>query len=594
MVIRSYTDVSTGRIFYSPESFQPDLHFILDYDYRLIDSTDCDKSRLRLHRKHIYIDIYRTCDIASLHNIESIGLKTIFYFLYGNKRDHTLVMDLTSLYSDFVMDGREVLFHSAPGYISSFHDNTGNVYCAVPAFQHSDADLARDPLSTNRRLVDSDDLELFGTMVVAGATSDHIKVLIPDTFSGPTLNANSPVVLQHVVGLTLGTAVDLSSSLPAANLERALCRNSILPTLNKRRNSYWSEINPILERWQDVHGTNCPVCKGLVRVNMSRHLRLSHTTCQCFWRCPVSRCPAWFASELFGKDHLEDIHKFSEGRGYSYYECLRQFGLEWFGRRSFFDQRGTTGQALWMDLALARKAGQELHNDYVITTGAEFASLRSFFRAAVRALVRAFIDYPLPGSRGRDTSFGCSPIRPNILDTTASTGRNSQTDQPEGIPVMSLPPPLTFTVSTPAAPVIPRPMRSLTPNNASLQFLQTSRGEDVRVHNVLHRGAVAGISIASTDLLLHIGPLPMEQLILHDMATVCNWPHGARGELFAVARRDIAVARRNLTHYVDLQDDHLAACDGALDDGIPLMTVEMFSRPAGGVQSVLDVANRPK
>ena len=165
MVIRSYTDDSTGRIFYSPEFFQPDLHFILDYDYRLIDSTDCDKSRLRLHRKHIYIDIYRTCDIASLHNIESIGLKTIFYFLYGNKRDHTLVMDLTSLYSDFVMDGREVLFHSAPGYVSSFHDNDGNVYCAVPAFQHSDADLARDPLSTDRRLVDTEELELFGAIM---------------------------------------------------------------------------------------------------------------------------------------------------------------------------------------------------------------------------------------------------------------------------------------------------------------------------------------------------------------------------------------------------------------------------------------------
>ena len=506
-------------------------------------------------------------------------------------------MDLTSLYSDFVMDGREVLFHSAPGYVSSFHDNEGNVYCAVPAFQHSDADLARDPLSTNRRLVDSEELELFGTMVVAGATSDHIKVLIPDTFSSPTVNANSPVVLQHVVGLTLGPAVDLSSSLPAANLERALCGNSILPTLNKRRNSYWSEINPILQRWQDVNGANCPVCKGLVRVNMSRHLRLSHTTCQCFWRCPVSSCPAWFASELFGKDHLEEVHNFSEGRGYSYYECLRRFGLEWFGRRSFFDQRGTTGQALWMDLALARKAGQELHNDYVITTGAEFGSLKSFFRAAVRALVRAFIDYPLPGSRGRNTSFSCSPIRPNLLDTTTSTGRNSPIDQPGGIPVMSLPPPLTFTASTPAVPVIQRPMRSLTPNNASLQFLQTSPGEDVRVHNIQHRGAVAGISIASTDLLLHVEPLPMEQLILHDMATVCSWPHGARGELFAVARRDIAVARRNLarlTHYVDLQDDHLAACDGALDDGIPLMTVEMFSRPTGGVQSVLDVANRPK
>ena len=96
---------------------------------------------------------------------------------------------------------------------------------------------------------------------------------------------------------------------------------------------------------------------------------------------------------------------------------------------------------------------------------------------------------------------------------------------------------------------------------------------------------MAGISIASADLLLHIEPLPLEQLILHDMATVCSWPHAARGELFAVARRDIAVARRNLarlTHYIDLQDDHLAACDGALDDRLPLMSVEMFSRPTGG------------
>ena len=251
-------------------------------------------------------------------------------------------MDLTSLYSDFVMDGREVLFHSAPGNAFSFHDDEGNVYCAVPAFGHSDADLARDPLSTNRRLVSSEDLEVFGMMVVAGATSDHIKVLIPDTFSSPILNASSPVVLQHVVGLTLGSAVDLSSSLPAANLDRTLCGNSILPTLRKRQNSYWAEINPILEEWRDVHGATCPVCKGLVRVNMSRHLRLSHTTYQCFWRCPVSSCPAWFASELFGKDHLEDIHRFSEGRGYSYYECLRHFGLEWFGRRSFFNQRGAT------------------------------------------------------------------------------------------------------------------------------------------------------------------------------------------------------------------------------------------------------------
>ena len=30
---------------------------------------------------------------------------------------------------------------------------------------------------------------MFGTLVVAGATADHIKVLIQDTFSGPTVNA---------------------------------------------------------------------------------------------------------------------------------------------------------------------------------------------------------------------------------------------------------------------------------------------------------------------------------------------------------------------------------------------------------------------
>ena len=299
---------------------------------------------------------------------------------------------------------------------------------------------------------------------------DHIKVLIPDTFGGPTVNADSPVVLQHVVGLTLGPAVDLSSSLPAPNLDRALCRNSVLPTLTKRCRSYWAEVNPILQRWQNVNDAKCPVCDGLIRVNMSRHLRPSHTTCQCFWRCPVSSCPAWFASELYGKDHLEEVHKFSEGRGYSYYECLCRFGLEWFGRRSFFDQRGATCQALWMDLALARKAGQELHNDYVITAGPEFGSLRSFFRAAVRTLVSAYIDYPHPGSMGRNTSFSCSPIRQNITNTPESTARNAPVDRPEGIPVMSMPPPLTFTSSTPTLPVVPTPVRSLTPQQQVTQF----------------------------------------------------------------------------------------------------------------------------
>ena len=274
-------------------------------------------------------------------------------------------MDLSLLYRDIIVDDRELMFHSVPGMVPSFHDEEGNMYCAIPVFQHSDPDLARDPLSTNHRLTDTADLPMFGTLVVAGSSPDHIKVLIPDTV-GIAVHADSPLVLQHVVGLSLGPAVDLSSLLPPPDLDRALCNNSVLPTLIRRRKAYWAEINFILQKWQSINDARCPECARLIRVNMARHLRLAHTTCQCFWRCPVPCCPLWFASELNGKDHLERIHNFTEVRGYSFYDCLRQFGLEWFGRHSFFDQRDTTCQALWMDLALARKSGQELHNDYVL------------------------------------------------------------------------------------------------------------------------------------------------------------------------------------------------------------------------------------
>ena len=75
-------------------------------------------------------------------------------------------------------------------------------------------------------------------------------------------------------------------------------------------------------------------------------------------------------------------------------------------------------------------------------------------------------------SRGRSASFSCSPIRPNPTNTPTSTGRNSPVDRPEGIPVMSMPPPLTSTSSTPTVPVVQTPVRSLTPNNRSLSFLR--------------------------------------------------------------------------------------------------------------------------
>ena len=65
---------------------------------------------------------------------------------------------------------------------------------------------------------------------------------------------------------------------------------------------------------------------------------------------------------------------------------LRQYGMEWFGSLAFFDGRRQASQAIWMDLALARRSGQELRNAYVITKSPEHAPLRRFFKAAVDQL----------------------------------------------------------------------------------------------------------------------------------------------------------------------------------------------------------------
>ena len=83
----------------------------------------------------------------------------------------------------------------------------------------------------------------------------------------------------------------------------------------------------------------------------------------------------------------------------------------------------------------------------------------------------------------------------------------------------------------------------------------------------------------------------MYQLLYHDVQAVRAWPESARNELLAVAQRDVAVARRNfvdLTRYVDIHAAHLVARSGALDDAIPLMSVETFPRTTGGIRSTLN------
>ena len=94
------------------------------------------------------------------------------------------------------------------------------------------------------------------------------------------------VDLRHHVGLSLGPAVDMTCWSPEEHLDRALCPGPLLDTLELQRRDFWSELNPILKQWKCVNGSKCPDCGELIKINMGRHIRLKHTTYQCFWRCP--------------------------------------------------------------------------------------------------------------------------------------------------------------------------------------------------------------------------------------------------------------------------------------------------------------------
>ena len=228
---------------------------------------------------------------------------------------------------------------------------------AWATFNHQDPDFTLDQLSANRRLQPNADLAVLGTAVVSGPCGT-IQVLVPDCTVPPVGN-DVQIDLRHVVELQMGPAFDMGLALPPLDLTLSLCPSSLEPTLGLQCLAYWEEINPLLTEWRSVNNAKCPECSRVIKVNMSRHLRMMHTEYVCYWRCPVSACPIWFTPELNGKDHIEHTHQFREGRGHSFYECLRKFGLEWFGSRAFFEQRKVTGQSLWMDLALARRSGHQ-------------------------------------------------------------------------------------------------------------------------------------------------------------------------------------------------------------------------------------------
>ena len=123
-------------------------------------------------------------------------------------------------------------------------------------------------------------------------------------------------------------------------------------------------------------------------------------------------------------------------------------------------------------------------------------------------------------------------------------------------------------------------VRPLTPANRSLRFLETGVFRPSAWH--VHRQY--GFTITHRAL-------PIDPLLLHEARSVREWPSADHEQLLAVAHHDIHVARHDvaeMTRYLDLHSAQLSACAGAMNESLPLMTVETFLRLPGSVCAALD------
>ena len=424
----------------------------------------------------------------------------------------------------------------------------------------------------------------------ASADDDDIALMSAELL--PRLEGGIRAALdeRHHVRLSLGPAVDMCAWVPETHLEKALCPTSLAKTLGLQRPHYWEELNPILKKWKSVNNGRCPECERVIKVNMARHLRLVHTKYVCFWRCPVLSCSLWFTSELNSKDHIEGIHHFEEGHGTSFYECLRQYGMEWFGSRAFFEGRRQASQAIWMDLALARRSGQELRNSYIITKSPEHAPSRRFFKAAVDQLQILFDASVVTSVQPKSL---IAQMREAVADCDdgSSDGSLMLLSPPHDIPETEQPAGSEMEIEARDAdsPVVLT--RRVTPANRPLQHLEAGRLGAATPQHVRSRPAVPDLCIASMNLLSLIDPLPLDRLSQHTVAAICSWPAVDRHHILAVANRDVRVARQNMAElqlYVDDHAAHIANCASADDDDIALMSAELLPHLEGGIRAALD------
>ena len=113
----------------------------------------------------------------------------------------------------------------------------------------------------------------------------------------------------------------------------------------------------------------------------------------------------------------------------------------------------------------------------------------------------------------------CEQMRLDIAAGPQVYSHSPVADHVVDIPMVESLSPLILSSATPS-PVMDTPTRSLTPNNCSLTYLQTGPFDPPHCHVPHARGAVSSVSLASTDLLDYIEPLPLDQLVCHSARTV--------------------------------------------------------------------------
>ena len=103
-----------------------------------------------LHRKPMDLYIMTLTDLTLILRISEYT--AVYLWLFWSTCS---MMNLDLHYRDFVVNDREFLFDYAPGFVPSFHDRMGILTALWQLFSIKIQTWRRDPLSSNRRMLDS-------------------------------------------------------------------------------------------------------------------------------------------------------------------------------------------------------------------------------------------------------------------------------------------------------------------------------------------------------------------------------------------------------------------------------------------------------